>query len=383
MSALEEHKKWKGKIEVISRVAIKDVEALTLAYTPGVAEPCKEIARDPELSYTYTRRSNLVAVITDGSAVLGLGNIGGLAGMPVMEGKCALFKEFADVDAFPICLKNQDVESIVNTIVNISDSFGGINLEDISAPRCFEVERKLKERLSIPVFHDDQHGTAIVVAAALKNALKLVKKSYKQIKIAIIGAGAAGTAIAKLLLEYKPKEVIMCDRKGILYKGAEWMNDAMRELAKITNISNLKGGVNEALKGADVVIGVSGANTITVDMVREMNEKSIVFAMSNPIPEIMPEDAIIGGAYIVGTGRSDYNNQINNVLVFPGLFKGCLKARAVEITQQIKLACVDAIADLVSNEDLNINYIIPKPFDKRVAIAVAEAVYKQAIKEKE
>lgn len=377
--ALEMHEQWQGKIEVISRVTINNGDDLAVAYTPGVAEPCKEIEKDRNLSYTYTRRSNLVAVITDGSAVLGLGNIGGIAGMPVMEGKCALFKAFADVDAFPICVKSQDTDEIVNVIANISDSFGGINLEDISAPRCFEVEERLKAMLDIPVFHDDQHGTAIVTCAALKNALKIVGKKYEDLKIVIIGAGAAGTAIAKLIKYNNPCDIIMCGSKGIIHKDLANISQAQKELAEWTNKDGISGTVADALKGADVVIGVSKPGLITAEMVKGMNRDAIIFAMSNPIPEIMPDDAIRAGAKVMGTGRSDFPNQINNVLAFPGIFRGALDAHATEITENMKLAAVDAIADLVSNDELTPEYILPRAFDKRVAPAVAAAIAKQAV----
>lgn len=377
--ALEMHEKWQGKIEVISRVTINDGNDLAIAYTPGVAEPCKEIEKDKNLSYSYTRRSNLVAVITDGSAVLGLGNIGGIAGMPVMEGKCALFKAFADVDAFPLCIKSQNADEIVNVIANISDSFGGINLEDISAPRCFEIEERLKAMLDIPVFHDDQHGTAIVTCAALKNALKIVNKKYEDLKIVIIGAGAAGTAIAKLIKYQNPRDILMCGSKGIIHKGLANISDSQKELAEWTNKDGVSGSVADALVDADVVIGVSKPGLITEDMVKSMNKDAVIFAMSNPIPEIMPDEAKRAGVKVMGTGRSDFPNQINNVLAFPGIFKGALDAQATEITENMKIAAVDAIADLVSAEELNPDYILPRAFDKRVAPAVAKAIAKQAV----
>lgn len=377
--ALEMHEKWQGKIEVISRVTINDGNDLAVAYTPGVAEPCKEIEKDNNLSYAYTRRSNLVAVITDGSAVLGLGNIGGIAGMPVMEGKCALFKAFADVDAFPICIKSQDTDEIVNVIANISDSFGGINLEDISAPRCFEIEERLKAMLDIPVFHDDQHGTAIVTCAALKNALKIVGKKYEDLNIVIIGAGAAGTAIAKLIKYNNPRDILMCGSKGIIHKDLANISQAQKELAEWTNKDGISGSVADALKGADVVIGVSKPGLITEEMVKSMNRDAIIFAMSNPIPEIMPDEVLRAGAKVMGTGRSDFPNQINNVLAFPGIFRGALDAHATEITENMKLAAVDAIANLVSEEELTPEYILPRAFDKRVAPAVAAAIAKQAV----
>lgn len=371
--ALKAHEDWQGKIEVISRAMINNREDLSVCYTPGVAEPCKLIAEDGELSYKYTRRGNLVAVITDGSAVLGLGNIGGLAGMPVMEGKCALFKRFADIDAFPLCIKSQNVDDIVNIIYNLGDSFGGINLEDISAPRCFEIERRLNEILDIPVFHDDQHGTAIVVSAGLINALKAVGKDITKAKIVIVGAGAAGTAIAELIKEFKPLDIIMCDINGILSRGDDSLNDAHRALAEWTNKGNLKGSLADAVTNADVLIGVSRPGVISKNMIKSMAQKPIVFAMSNPVPEIMPDEAKECGAAVVGTGRSDYPNQINNVLAFPGIFRGALDARARKITPNMMKAAVYAIAELVG-DDLSREYIIPSVLDERVASAVATAV---------
>lgn len=371
--ALKAHEDWQGKIEVISRAMINNREDLSVCYTPGVAEPCKLIAEDGELSYKYTRRGNLVAVITDGSAVLGLGNIGGLAGMPVMEGKCALFKRFADIDAFPLCIKSQNVDDIVNIIYNLGDSFGGINLEDISAPRCFEIERRLNEILDIPVFHDDQHGTAIVVSAGLINALKVVGKDISKAKIVIVGAGAAGTAIAELIREFKPLDIVMCDINGILSRGDDSLNDAHRALAEWTNKDNLKGSLADAVINADVLIGVSRPGVISKNMIKSMAQNPIVFAMSNPVPEIMPDEAKECGAAVVGTGRSDYPNQINNVLAFPGIFRGALDARAKKITPEMMKAAVFAIAELVS-DDLSSEYIIPSVLDERVASAVATAV---------
>lgn len=371
--ALKAHEDWQGKIEVISRAMINNREDLSVCYTPGVAEPCKLIAEDGELSYKYTRRGNLVAVITDGSAVLGLGNIGGLAGMPVMEGKCALFKRFADIDAFPLCIKSQNVDDIVNIIYNLGDSFGGINLEDMSAPRCFEIERRLNEILEIPVFHDDQHGTAIVVSAGLINALKVVGKDISKAKIVIVGAGAAGTAIAELVREFKPLDIVMCDINGILSRGDDSLNDAHRALAEWTNKDNLKGSLADAVINADVLIGVSRPGVISKNMIKSMAQKPIVFAMSNPVPEIMPDEAKECGAAVVGTGRSDYPNQINNVLAFPGIFRGALDARAKKITPEMMKAAVFAIAELVS-DDLSSEYIIPSVLDERVASAVATAV---------
>ena len=376
--ALEKHENWGGKIEVISRVSMDTQEQLSIAYTPGVAEPCLEISRDKELSYKYTRRHNLVAVITDGSAVLGLGNIGGLAGMPVMEGKCILFKKFGDVDAFPICINTQDTDQIVSTIANIADSFGGINLEDISAPRCFDIEKRLQEICDIPVFHDDQHGTAIVTAAALINALKVTNRTMHECKIVIIGTGAAGSAIAKLLLVMGYSDIIMCDRKGILYEGRDGMDKNKIELSLLTNKENISGGISDALKGRDVLIGVSGANTVSADMIRHMNVDPIVFALSNPIPEIMPDEAKNGGAKVIGTGRSDFPNQINNVLAFPGIFRGALDAKATCITDKMKQSAVYAIANLVDDSQLNAEYVIPNVFDKRVSVEVSKSVYEQA-----
>lgn len=371
--ALKAHEDWQGKIEVISRVTINNRDDLSVCYTPGVAEPCKLIAKDGELSYKYTRRGNLVAVITDGSAVLGLGNIGGLAGMPVMEGKCALFKRFADIDAFPLCIKSQNVDDIVNIIYNLGDSFGGINLEDISAPRCFEIERKLNEMLDIPVFHDDQHGTAIVVSAALINSLKVVGKDVKDAKVVIVGAGAAGTAIAELIKEFNPSDIIMCDIGGIIYRGDDSLSDAHKALAEWTNKDNIKGSLADAVVNADVLIGVSKPKVINGEMIKSMANKPIVFAMSNPVPEIMPDEAKACGAAVVGTGRSDYPNQINNVLAFPGIFRGALDARARKITPDMMKAAVYAIAELVGDE-LSSECIIPSVLDERVVGAVAKAV---------
>ena len=371
--ALKLHEEKQGKIEVVSKVPVNTKEDLSLAYTPGVAEPCRKIAKDKEEVYRYTNKGNMVAVVTDGTAVLGLGDIGPEAGMPVMEGKCVLFKEFGNVDAFPICLDTKDTNEIVETIVRIAPSFGGINLEDISAPRCFEIEKKLKERLSIPVFHDDQHGTAIVLLAALINALKVVHKEVEEIKVVISGAGAAGSAIGKLLMEYGVKHLMYVDKDGILNKDTA-KNEAQLELCKNTNLENLSGTIGDALVGADVFIGVSAPNIVKKEMVSKMNHDAIVFPMANPTPEIMPEEAFEGGACIVGTGRSDYPNQINNVLVFPGLFRGALDARAKEITEEMKMRAAMAIAELVSEEELKEDYIIPGVFDKRVATAVAKAV---------
>ncbi|MBQ2237142.1 MAG: NADP-dependent malic enzyme [Clostridia bacterium] len=378
--ALKKHYEWNGKIEVISRTKVENAEDLSVAYTPGVAEPCLEIERDYNKSFELTRRSNLIAVVTDGSAVLGLGNIGPEAGMPVMEGKCVLFKEFAGVDAFPICIRSNDIDEIVDTVYRISGSFGGINLEDISAPRCFEIERKLKEKCDIPVFHDDQHGTAICVAAAMINALKLVKKDMKNIKCVINGAGAAGTAIGELLLKLGLKNLIMCDKFGALYDGMEGLSKAHSDLAKKTNPNMEKGDLSEIIKGADVFIGVSAPGVLKKENVASMNKGAAVFAMANPIPEIMPDEALAGGAAVVGTGRSDFANQINNVLAFPGIFKGALSVRASDINDEMKMAAVYAIAGLVDDDELSSEYILPKAFDKRIAQAVSDAVAEAAIK---
>ena len=378
--SLQMHKQWQGKIEVCTRTKIENARDLTLAYTPGVAQPCLEIQKDPDLSYELTRRSNLVAVITDGSAVLGLGDIGGLAGMPVMEGKCALFKAFADVDAFPLCIDSNDVDTIVDTIALISGSFGGINLEDIAAPRCFEIEAKLKERVDIPVFHDDQHGTAIVVGAAMLNACKLTGRKIGELKVVMSGAGAAGCAIAKFLLSLGVKDIIMLNSKGIICEGDDIRNPAQAEMAKITNREHLRGGLADAMKGADVFVGVSKPDLVTADMVKSMNEKPFIFAMSNPVPEIMPDVAKSAGAYIVGTGRSDFPNQINNVVAFPGIFKGALAVRASDINEDMKLAAAHAIAACVSDEQLDVDFILPNAFDKNVSIKVAEAVAEAARK---
>lgn len=381
--ALLMHEKWQGKIEVVSRTPVKSREQLSLAYTPGVAEPCLMIEKDINKSYELTRRHNLVAVITDGSAVLGLGDIGPEAGMPVMEGKCALFKEFADVDAFPLCIKTQDVDELVRTIYLLSGSFGGINLEDIAAPRCFEVERRLKEICDIPVFHDDQHGTAIVVAAALINALKVVKKKIEDVRVVINGAGSAGTAIGMHLLKIGVKNLVMVDRFGIICEGDEGLSPAHKELSKITNKEKIKGALEDAMLGADVFIGVSAPGIVTSEMVSSMARDSVVFAMANPVPEIMPEEAKKGGARVIGTGRSDYPNQINNVLCFPGIFRGALDVRATDINDEMKLAASYAIAELVSDSELNSEYILPMAFDERigrsVALAVAEAARKSGV----
>lgn len=378
--SLKKHAQWNGKIEVVSRVKIDTSEDLSLAYTPGVAEPCLEINKDYEKSFTLTRRNNLVAVITDGTAVLGLGDIGPEAGMPVMEGKCALFKEFADVDAFPICIRSKDVDEIVRTVYLISGSFGGINLEDIAAPRCFEIERKLKEICDIPVFHDDQHGTAIVVAAALLNALKIVKKDIENVKIVINGAGSAGIAIAKHLLNMGAENITMVDIFGILCEGDSQLDSEKAYMATITNKEHNTGLLADALKGADVFIGVSAPNVLKPEMIKTMAEEPIVFAMANPTPEIMPDKAQQSGAAVVGTGRSDFPNQINNVLAFPGVFRGALDCRAKEINEKMKVAASLAIASLVPDDKLSAEYILPNALDKRIGSAVAKAVVDAAVK---
>ena len=378
--ALKQHEEWDGKIEVISRAKIETPEDLSVAYTPGVAEPCVEISKDVDLSYKYTRRGNMVAVVTDGTAVLGLGDIGPEAGMPVMEGKCALFKTFADVDAFPLCVRSKDVDDIVKTVSLLAGSFGGVNLEDISAPRCFEIERKLKECCDIPIFHDDQHGTAVVTAAAMINALKLVGKKLEDIKVVTSGAGAAGIAIIKLLVSLGLKNVVMCDRHGAIYKGRDNLNKEKEEMAEICNQNMEKGTLAEVLKGADVFIGVSAPGTVTEEMVKNMADKPILFPMANPVPEIMPDLAKKAGAAVVGTGRSDFPNQINNVLAFPGIFRGALDVRAKDINDEMKVAAAYAIASLVEEDKLSPDYIIPNAFDKRVSKAVAEAVAEAARK---
>ena len=376
--SLKKHYEWNGKIEVISRAPINSREDLSLAYTPGVAEPCLEINKDINKSYDLTRRSNLVAVVTDGTAILGLGDIGPEAGMPVMEGKCALFKAFADVDAFPLCIKSKDVDEIVRTIYLLSGSFGGINLEDISAPRCFEIERKLKEICDIPVFHDDQHGTAIVVAAALINALKLVKKQIDKVKVVINGAGSAGIAIGNHLMSIGVKNLTFCDRFGIICEGDENNNPAQEEIAKVTNLEHKKGTLADALVGADVFVGVSAPNLVTPEMVKSMAEDSILFPMANPTPEIMPDVAKAAGARVVGTGRSDFPNQINNVLAFPGIFRGALDCRATCINEEMKVATSYALASLIPDDEITEENIIAPALDKRVAQVVAEAVVKTA-----
>jgi malate dehydrogenase (oxaloacetate-decarboxylating) len=377
--ALKLHKDNQGKIEVVSKVKVENAEDLSLAYTPGVAEPCKDIAENPELVYDYTNKGNVVAVVTDGSAVLGLGNIGSRAGMPVMEGKAVLFKSFAGVDAFPICVESQDKEDIINTVIQIAPTFGGINLEDIAAPKCFEIEARLKEALDIPVFHDDQHGTAIVVLSGIINGLKVVGKKMEDVTAAISGAGAAGIAIAKLLVNAGMKDVIICNRRGILNPEDETLDPMIREVAATTNKEKKSGSLADAMKGADIFIGVSGPNIVTAEMVAGMNEDSIAFAMANPVPEILPEIAKGGGIDVMGTGRSDFPNQINNVLAFPGIFKGAFEVRASDINEEMKIAAAHAIANLVAEDELSPDYIIPAAFDERVAPAVAEAVKQAAI----
>lgn len=378
--SLKMHYELKGKIEMVSRASVDSKEALSLAYTPGVAQPCLEIQKDPQKSFELTRRWNTVAVVTDGTAVLGLGDIGPEAGMPVMEGKCVLFKAFGDVDAFPLCIRSKDVDEIVKTISLLAGSFGGINLEDISAPRCFEIEDKLKKCCDIPIFHDDQHGTAVITLAGLLNALKVVGKRLSEVKIVTSGAGAAGIAIIKLLMSMGLKNVIMTDRKGAIYEGREGMNDIKKEMAKITNLNRETGELSEVIQGADVFIGVSAPKTLTADMVRTMAEDPIIFACANPTPEIFPEEAKAAGAAVVSTGRSDYPNQVNNVLCFPALFRGALDVRASEINDEMKVAAAYAIADLVRPEELNAEYILPQPFDPRIKDAVASAVAEAARK---
>ena len=377
--SLRLHKEWKGKIEVVTRVPVENKDDLSLAYTPGVAQPCLEIQKDVDKSYDLTRRWNMCLVVTDGSAVLGLGNIGPEAGMPVMEGKCVLFKAFGDVDAFPLCIKSNDVDEIVNTIYLISGSFGGVNLEDISAPRCFEIEKKLKEKCDIPIFHDDQHGTAIITLAGLTNALKVVGKKKEDVRIVMNGAGAAAISIARLLLTAGFKDITLCDRKGAIYEGRpEGMNPIKDEMAKVTNLAKKSGSLADMLVGADVFIGVSAPGAVTTEMVKTMNKDAIVFACANPTPEIFPDDAKAGGAKVVSTGRSDFPNQINNVLAFPGIFRGAFDVRAKEINDEMKLAASEALANLIADEELSPEYIIPKAFDKRVGPAVAKAVAEAA-----
>ena len=377
--SLKLHYEWKGKYEVISTVPVGNRDELSLAYTPGVAEPCLEIQKDVNKSYDLTRRWNLVAVVTDGTAVLGLGDIGPEAGMPVMEGKCALFKAFGDVDAFPLCIRSKEVDDIVRTVSLLAGSFGGVNLEDISAPRCFEIEEKLKQICDIPIFHDDQHGTAVVVAAAIINAMKLTDRKLTDQRVVISGAGAAGIAITKLLMEMGLKDVILCNSKGAIFSGQEGLNPYQAEMGRITNPELKKGTLEEVISGADIFIGVSAPGVLTGEMVRRMNPDPIIFAMSNPIPEIFPEEAFSAGALIVGTGRSDFPNQINNVLAFPGIFRGALDARATDINEEMKIAAARAIAEVISVEELSKEYVIPAPFDERVRDAVADAVKKAAI----
>ena len=377
--AMQKHEEWKGKIEIKVRAEVKNKDDLAIAYTPGVAEPCLAIQKDVDLSYKYTRRANMVAVITDGTAVLGLGDIGPEAGMPVMEGKCVLFKEFGGVDAFPLCIRSKNVDEIVQTVKLLAGSFGGVNLEDISAPRCFEIERRLKEECDIPIFHDDQHGTAVVTLAAMLNALRLIGKKIEDIEAVVNGSGAAGIAITKLLMKMGLKNVVLCDRSGAIYKGRERLNEEKAAMAEITNIKMKKGSLADVIKGADVFIGVSAPGMVTAEMVKTMAENPIIFAMANPVPEIMPEEALAAGAAVVGTGRSDFANQINNVLAFPGIFRGALDVRASDINDEMKIAAAKAIASLIDDSELSADYVIPEPFDKRVASRVAEAVAKAAI----
>ena len=376
--SLRLHGEWKGKIEVVATVPVATKEDLSLAYTPGVAQPCLEIQKDISKSYELTRRHNLCAVITDGSAVLGLGDIGPEAGMPVMEGKCVLFKSFGDVDAFPLCIKTHDVDEFVNTVYLLSGSFGGINLEDISAPRCFEIERKLKEKCDIPIFHDDQHGTAVITLAGLTNALKVVGKNKEDVRVVTSGAGAAAVSIVKLLLSAGFRHITMCDRKGAIYKGRNGLNWIKEEMAEVTNLGQKPGTLADALVGADIFIGVSAPGTVTTEMVRTMNRDAIIFACANPTPEIFPDDARAGGAAVIATGRSDFPNQINNVLAFPGIFRGTFDVRASDINEEMKMAASMALANLISPEELSADYIIPKAFDKRVGPAVAKAVAQAA-----
>ena len=376
--ALQKHREWQGKIEIKPRAEVTNRDELSIAYTPGVAEPCLEIAKDANLSYTYTRRSNMVAVVTDGTAVLGLGDIGPEAAMPVMEGKCVLFKEFAGVDAFPLCIRSKDVDEIVNTVRLLAGSFGGVNLEDISAPRCFEIERRLRECCDIPIFHDDQHGTAVVTAAAVINALRLTGRKFEDVKAVLSGAGAAGTAIMKLLIKLGLKNIILCDSKGAIYEGREGLNPEKAEAARISNPNKEKGSIADVIRGADMFIGVSVPGAVTAEMVKTMAKDPILFPMANPLPEIMPDEAKAAGAAIVGTGRSDFPNQINNVLAFPGIFRGALDVRASQINEEMKVAAAYAIADVISPEELNAEYIMPDAFDKRIAESVAAAVSKAA-----
>jgi len=378
--AIQKHAEWKGKIEVITRAPVASKHDLSVAYTPGVAAPCLEISENVDLSYKYTRRHNLVAVVTDGTAVLGLGDIGPEAGMPVMEGKCALFKAFGDVDAFPLCIRSKDVDEIVNTVALLAGSFGGVNLEDISAPRCFEIEKKLKERCDIPIFHDDQHGTAVITLAGLTNALKLVGKKIEEISVVVNGAGAAATAITKLLISRGLKDVVLCDRTGAIYQGREKLNSAKEEIAAITNQKMKKGSLKDVIVGADVFIGVSAPGVLTAEMVATMAKDPIVFACANPTPEILPDEAKKAGVAVMATGRSDFPNQVNNVLAFPGIFRGALDVRASDINDEMKIAAANAIAGVVSDEELNPEYILPDAFDPRVGKAVAAAVAEAARK---
>ncbi len=375
--ALKKHLEWNGKLDTVAKAHVNTTDDLAIAYTPGVAAPCRVIADDPDSVYRYTMKANTVAVVTDGSAVLGLGNIGPLAALPVMEGKCVLFKEFGGVNAFPICLDTQDTDELVDMIVALAPGFGGINLEDISAPRCFEIERRVQDRLNIPVFHDDQHGTAIVVLSGIINALRLTGKDKEACNVVINGAGSAGIAIAKLLLRYGFKKLIMCDSHGIIHSGSDRLNEAKKEMLQHVNLDDRSGDLSDAMKGADIFIGVSVADVVTQDMVRSMNEDAIIFAMANPVPEIMPDLAKAAGARVVGTGRSDFPNQVNNVVAFPGIFKGALEGRARRITEDMKLAASIAIASLVSDPDLNEEYVLPQPFDPRIAEAVSKAVKEQ------
>ena len=377
--SLKKHYEWRGKLEITPRAAVDSSEALSLAYTPGVAEPCLEIQKDVDKSYELTRRWNTVAVVTDGTAVLGLGDIGPEAGMPVMEGKCVLFKAFGGVDAIPLCIRSKDVDDIVNTVALLAGSFGGVNLEDIAAPRCFEIEKKLKERCDIPIFHDDQHGTAVITLAGLMNALKVVGKKMEDIRIVVNGAGAAAIAISKLLVSAGAGNIILCDRKGAIYKGrADHMNPVKEEMAEITNKHGEEGGLSEVIKGADVFIGVSAAGVLNAEMVSTMAEDAIIFACANPVPEIFPDEAKKGGAKVVATGRSDYPNQVNNVLAFPAIFRGALDCRASDINDEMKIAAAEALAGLISDGELSADYILPKAFDPRVKDAVAKAVMEAA-----
>ncbi len=378
--ALKKHEEWQGKLEMHCRAELNNKDDLSIAYTPGVAEPCLKISENVDLSYTYTRRSNLVAVVTDGTAVLGLGDIGPEAGMPVMEGKCVLFKRFGGVDAFPLCVRSKSVDDIVNTVKLLAGSFGGVNLEDISAPRCFEIEKRLKEECDIPIFHDDQHGTAVVCLAAIINALKLTGKKMEDLSVVVNGSGAAGIAITKLLMSRGLRKVILCDRQGAIYDGRDGLNDIKQEMAKISNLDKIKGGLSDVIKGADVFIGVSAAGVLTPEMVKTMAADPIIFAMANPTPEIMPDVAKAAGVRIMGTGRSDFANQINNVLAFPGIFRGALDVRASDINDEMKIAAAQAIADTVSEDELSPDYIIPDSFNEKVTPAVAKAVAQAAKK---